>query len=110
MGHRHRDLRTAVPSARLRHLEHERVLAEVEVGLGLYASPALPCVGNVSIVGPYPVVPKVDAVDLRKHRVKLDARIGNRDKRLEVARVERLVCPAVELDVLLRHSRSPSTI
>src|SRR6202022_508640 len=75
--------------------------------LGLDMNVAPPRVLQVSKVLPHAVAAVVVAAHERKGRVELDARIAVRDERLDVARVVRHEEAAMELDVALRHARSP---
>ena len=81
LGDRHRNLRTALPSVPMQHIEDERVLTEVEVRLGFDADLISPCVPGIAKESPQAVVPVVDsAADRRENRVSLDARIAERDE------------------------------
>jgi hypothetical protein len=107
MGVWTRDLRTALPSAPAQHVEQERLLAQVELCLGLGAKLVSPGILHISKVLPQTIVPVIDGAPRHRHlRVPLDTRIAERDERLYVARVERLAGATYELDVLLRHALS----
>src|SRR5207244_360526 len=108
---RHLDLRAAVPSTRLCDAERKRVLTEVEVRLRFEAKVVAPCVPEISKIPPHPIVPAVDrAAHRRERRNTHAARIAERDHGLDVVRVERLEPAAQELDVALRHARSPRRV
>ena len=73
VGCRLRDLGTALPSAPTRHVERERVLAELEERLRLQANLVSPYFLEVSMPAVQPVVPVIDAAtDCSERRVKLD--------------------------------------
>src|ERR1017187_7212280 len=111
-GNRHRDLHPTVLPAPMQHVEDERPLAEVDVSCpGFDANPLSPGVLEVPLPAPQPVVPAVDgAASCREHRVQLDARIAVGDYGVYLSRVECLDPAAQELDVLVRHTRSPRRV
>ena len=75
----------------MQHVEQQRLLAKVEVRLGLDVKIITPYVLEVPKPPSQPIVPVVDAAaDCRKRRVELDARIAESDKSVNVACVERL--------------------
>ena len=76
-GARQRDLRAAVAPAPVQHVKSERVLAEIEVRLSLDANVIAPCVREVSLPPPHPIVAVVVATaDGGKSRLNRDVRIA----------------------------------
>src|SRR2546425_1131156 len=108
MGDRHRDLCPAMSSPPVEHVEHERLITEVEVRLRLDANLGPPYLLGVAKPPLQPVMAMVDrAADRRKRRMKLHVWIAVCDQRLDVACVERFHVTTMEINVLLRHACSP---
>src|SRR5207302_8574369 len=89
--------------------EGERVLAEVEVRLGFDTDLIAPRGLGISMPPAQVIVPAQDVSADRSPEcgVELDARSAVDDERFYVTRVERLGCPTNQLDIALRHPRSP---
>jgi hypothetical protein len=92
-------------------MERDRVIAQVEERLGFEVNFPSERISDVPVPPPYSVVPVVDSgARPRDGGVESDLRIATRYIRLYVARVERFVRAAMELDVLLGHTRSPLSL
>src|SRR5213593_331945 len=78
------------------------MLAEIEERVVIEANLS-PHILDVSMPRPHPRMPAIDNAADPHCRMKLDARIAERDELFYVACVKRLHEPAMELDILLRH-------
>src|SRR5439155_12823327 len=98
------NLHTASRPAPVQHAEHEHAVTDVEERLDLVANLLSPCVRDVAVPPSRAVVAVIDrTADRCKRRMELDLGIATRDKRLDVAGVERSREDLGDLDVLVRH-------
>ena len=95
----------------MHHGESERVLAEVEKRLEVRANRVSPCLLEVSIPPPQPIMPVVDGpADRRKRRVELDLRIAARESASMSCALNGFGKGGRDLDALSRHVRSLSAV
>jgi hypothetical protein len=117
MRGRCRYVHTALLSAPVQYMKRDRVFADIEERLRLEPDFSTERIRDVRVPPSYPLVAVIDGGTGTRHgRVKFDLGIAKRQIGVYVARIERFVQAAMELDVLLRHvlrltrgpGRSPS--
>ncbi len=110
MGESLGDVRSTVASAPVEQVESDRVLAKVEVGLGLDPDLLTKCLLEVPVPFPDALVPVVER--RRDSRVKLDLGVAQGRDPLHIPFVEGVDDAAVSLHVLRRHSniRAPKKV
>ena len=99
-----RYVRTALLSAPVQHMKRDRLFADVEERLRLEPNFPTERIRDFRVPSSYPLVAVVGGGTGTRHgRVKFDLGIAKRQIGVYVARIERFVQAAMELNILLRH-------